>query len=60
MDMPATPEPGKDKGNVSEPTKSVDPWLAMAGTWRDHPDAAEFQQNMKDYRREVDEDQARL
>ncbi|MBI3464178.1 MAG: type II toxin-antitoxin system HicB family antitoxin [Planctomycetes bacterium] len=32
------------------------PWKNVAGTWKDHPDAAEFEQNLRDYRRQVDSD----
>jgi hypothetical protein len=38
----------------------VNPWLAIAGSLRDHPDAAELRQNMEEYRREVDADPDRL
>lgn len=37
-----------------------DPWLAFAGVWRDHPDAAEVEENIRQYRREVDTDPMRL
>jgi hypothetical protein len=37
-----------------------DPWMAFAGIWRDHPDAAEIEQNIRDYRRDVDADPERL
>ena len=36
------------------------PWTAIAGTWKDHPDAAAFEQSMLDYRRQVDADPDRL
>jgi hypothetical protein len=36
------------------------PWLALAGTWKDHPEAAEFEQDMLEYRRQVDADPDRL
>lgn len=36
------------------------PWLAIAGSWRDHPDVDEVVENMKAYRREVDQDPDRL
>jgi hypothetical protein len=35
------------------------PWATMAGTWKNHPDAAEFEQNIHDYRRQVDSDEQR-
>jgi len=38
----------------------ADPWLAFAGIWRDHPDAREIEQNIREYRREVDADPDRL
>lgn len=37
-----------------------DPWLAFGGIWRDHPDAGAIEQNIKEYRREVDADPHRL
>jgi hypothetical protein len=36
------------------------PWLAIAGTWRDHPDVDEVVENIKAYRREIDADPDRL
>jgi hypothetical protein len=36
------------------------PWQALAGTWKDHPDRAEFEQHLSDYRRQVDADADRL
>ncbi len=41
--------------SVPEPTKP-DSWMAFAGIWRGHPDAAENEQHIAAYRREVDED----
>ncbi len=32
------------------------PWAPFAGTWKDHPDAREFEENLRDYRRQIDED----
>lgn len=37
-----------------------DPWCAFAGVWRDHPDAAEVEENIRQYRREVNADPSRL
>lgn len=37
-----------------------DPWCAFAGVWRDHPDGAEVEENIRQYRREVDADPKRL
>ena len=37
-----------------------DSWALFAGCLRDHPDAAEFEQNIKEYRQEVDRDPLRL
>lgn len=34
--------------------KAANPWLAMGGTWRDHPDVDEVEEHIRDYRREVD------
>jgi hypothetical protein len=36
------------------------PWLAIAGTWRERPDMDEVIENMNAYRREVDADPDRL
>lgn len=36
------------------------PWLAIAGTWRDHPDLDEVVENIKEYRREIDADSDRV
>jgi hypothetical protein len=36
------------------------PWLAIAGTWRDHPDVHQVMENIQEYRREVDADRDRL
>ena len=35
------------------------PWSTLAGSWRDHPDAAEFEQNVSEYRKQVDSDPGR-
>jgi hypothetical protein len=32
------------------------PWKALAGTWKNHPDAAEFENRLQEYRRQLDED----
>ena len=32
------------------------PGMAFAGTWKDRPDLAEFEQNIRDYRRQIDAD----
>src|SRR4051812_7655979 len=32
------------------------PWLAIAGTWKDHPDIEEVEENIREYRRQLDED----
>jgi hypothetical protein len=36
------------------------PWLAIAGTWRDNPDVDEVVASIQAYRREVDDDADRL
>jgi predicted RNase H-like HicB family nuclease len=36
------------------------PWNFLAGTWKDHPDALEIEQDLKEYRRQVDADPDRL
>jgi hypothetical protein len=35
-------------------TNEPNPWLAIAGTWRDHPDLDEVVESINAYRREVD------
>lgn len=35
------------------------PWMAFAGTWKDHPDLAEFEQNIRENRRQTDADRDR-
>jgi predicted RNase H-like HicB family nuclease len=32
------------------------PLMALAGTWKDRPDLAEFEQNIREYRRQIDAD----
>jgi hypothetical protein len=32
------------------------PWHFLAGTWKDHPDAEEFEQHVQEYRRQLDAD----
>jgi hypothetical protein len=36
------------------------PWLAIAGTWRDHLEVDEVSRNIEAYRRELDADPDRL
>jgi len=43
--------PGKEEIN--------DPWIAVIGTWAGQPEAAEVEQNMREYREEVDADPRR-
>jgi hypothetical protein len=38
----------------------TNPWLAIAGTWRDNPELDEVEENIRAYRREVDADLDRL
>jgi hypothetical protein len=38
----------------------ANPWLAIAGTWRDHPDLDSVVENINAYRRKVDADADRL
>jgi hypothetical protein len=40
--------------------KEHNPWLAIAGTWRDHPDVDQVVANIEDYRREIDSDADRI
>jgi hypothetical protein len=41
-------------------TTKPNPWLAIAGTWRDRPDMDQVMENIQTYRREVDADPDRL
>lgn len=44
-------------GEIVRPEERVpNPWLAIAGTWKDRPDLDEFEENIRDYRRQVDAD----
>jgi hypothetical protein len=45
--------------NVVLPGESH-PWHSLAGSWKNHPDAAIFEEGMRDYRRQVDSDPQRL
>ena len=36
------------------------PWQSLAGTWKDHPEAVDFERNMQEYRQQVDSDPERL
>jgi hypothetical protein len=45
---------------VPGPQAMQDPWTVIAGSWHEHPDAAEVEQNLKEYREEVDRDPRRL
>ena len=45
---------------VPNPPAPCDPWTAIARSWQGNPDAAEFEQNLQDYRQEVDRDPQRL
>jgi hypothetical protein len=51
---------GAEVIQVNVPTSApLNPWLAIAGSWRDHPDLDDVVQNIRDYRREVDQDAGR-
>lgn len=39
-----------------QPPVKPQPWLAVAGSLKDHPDFEEWVQNMQEYRRQVDAD----
>jgi hypothetical protein len=41
-------------------TANSNPWLAIAGTWRDHPDVDEVMENIQAYRHDMDADPDRL
>jgi hypothetical protein len=45
---------------VQIPVTAANPWLAIAGTWRDHPDVEDVEENIKAYRREVEASPDRL
>jgi hypothetical protein len=45
---------------IPGPSVPRDPWTSIVCSWQGHPDAAEFEQNVKDYRQEVDRDPQRL
>ena len=36
------------------------PWMTLASTWKDHPDWEAFEENLKEYRRQVDAEAERL
>ena len=36
--------------------KEANPWLEAAGSWADHPDIAEVERHIREYRQQVDED----
>ncbi len=44
--------------DVSVPGEA-NPWESIAGSWKDHPDADDFEKNMREYRRNVDADPGR-
>ena len=46
--------------HVEIPVSKSNPWLAIAGTWRDSPDVPDVLENVKAYRREVNADPDRL
>jgi hypothetical protein len=47
---------------VTVPTAEdeMNPWLAIAGMWRDHPDIDKVEENIRAYRREIDADDERI
>jgi hypothetical protein len=47
---------GAEIATLQVPLSSDNPLLKLAGTWRNHPDADEFEHNIREYRRQVDED----
>jgi len=47
---------GAEIATLHVPMNTDHPLLKLAGTWRDHPDADEFEQNLREYRRQVDAD----
>ena len=47
---------GSEIAILQVPLVSESPLLKLAGTWRNHPDADEFEKNIREYRRQVDAD----
>lgn len=47
---------GAEIAMLQVPLVSDNPLLKLAGTWRNHPDADEFEKNIREYRQEVDAD----
>ena len=45
---------------VSGKDEIKDPWQAMIGIWKDNLDAADIEENIREYRKEVDSDSRRL
>lgn len=41
-------------------TPQDNPWKAITGTWKNHPDLEDVLENMREYRRQVDADPQRL
>jgi hypothetical protein len=45
------------KGMLIEPLEpGANPWVEMAGTWKDDPQIDEFRRAIEDYRKEIDGD----
>jgi hypothetical protein len=60
--MPPAPDPLADlraKGAIIAPSPGSNPWLAIAGMWKDDPTIDEFRQAIEEYRREIDNDPTR-
>ncbi|MBI4602489.1 MAG: type II toxin-antitoxin system HicB family antitoxin [Planctomycetes bacterium] len=38
----------------------IHPWMALAGTWKDHPSLEAFEESIREYRRQVDAEAERL
>ena len=51
---------GAELIRLQVPAAEGNPSLAIAGSWRDHPDLDEVRENIEAYRREVDDDSDRL
>ena len=49
-----------DVVEVDIPAKPIHPWGKLCGSWRDHPDRTEFEENIRDYRHQIDNDPERL
>ncbi|MBI2479206.1 MAG: hypothetical protein HYV60_11405 [Planctomycetia bacterium] len=47
---------GAEIAILQVPVVSDNPLLKLAGTWRNHPNADEFEKSIREYQRQVDVD----